>query len=204
MAELWVVRGAELPPPAAGYDLTIWETADLPSETQMRTWAGWAETHLLAGNPASVLTGFEPRPDLWPGTDFALGGGKIWRFNHRFVAWLTPALYQIPEVPRALALAGVELMIGSRSTSVGDPALDPLWRAAQANQVFGLALGAEPVLYLPCEIDPAQEGSMPLAAEPGGWRATLRFEELADARRLLPVLPGLRMSFYRENGWWHS
>ena len=202
MAEIWVVHGDQLPPPRVGYDLTIWDTAELASETQMRTWAGWAETRLLAGTPAGDLAGFDPRPDLWPGTDFALGGGKIWRFNHRFVAWLTPSLYQIPEVPRALALAGVELMMGSRSASGADPALDPLWRAVQANQVFGLALGEQPVLYLPCEIDPTQEGTMPLDPEPGGWRTTIRFEELDDARRLLPVLPGLRMPLYRANGWW--
>ena len=204
MAEIWVARGEGLPAPTAGYDLTIWDTAQLPSETQMRTWAGWAETHLLAGSPADLLMGFEPRPDLWPGTHFALGGGKIWRFHHRFVAWLTPSLYQIPEVPRALALAGVELMLSSNSATARDPALDPLWRAVQANQVFGLALGPEPALYVPCEIDPTQEGCMPLESDQGGWRTTLRFEDLDDARRLFPVLPGLRMSLYRENGWWRS
>lgn len=202
MASIFVIQDEKLPPPATGFDLTIWPTRQRASVTQIRTWAGWSESYVLAG-AIDHLMAFRPDLEEWPGSSLAVGNGKIWRFEDRYIAWLEADAYNIPEVPRALALAGVELMIAH--TALGpSPFLNPLWRAVQATQVYGLALGSEPQLFLPCELDPREEGVVPLQDTPGGLLADVDFAWLEDARRLFPIHRGLRPKLYKMNRWWPS
>ncbi len=204
MVSLWILQHDSLPAPRIGSDLVIWPTTTLPSPTQLRTWAGWSEAAILAGmiETGHVLA-FRPHPQEWPDVALAIGSGRIWRFHGRYIAWLAEDDLAVPEIPRALALAGVDLILCRTAPQPLHP-LNPLWRAVQANQVYGLTLHENPVLYLPCELDPAEEGVLALSAVPGGLRAELDFERLADARRLYPVRQLLRPGLYKQQRWWSS
>lgn len=200
--KVWVITHEELPAPRAGLDLAVWAPPRLPSETQLRTWAGWSETHLICHDGVQGTNhGFTPRPDLWPGTDVAVGGGTIWRWSDHYVAWLDAGDAAVPEIGRALALAGVSLIIG-RSSTFSTPFLDPYWRLAQANQIFALVVWPEPRLYLPCEVDPDEDGVAQLSMAPGGAEADLEWGQLIEARRLSPIHRGLRPDLYKAHPWW--
>lgn len=204
MAKVWIIQHPELPAPSQGYDLVIWPATELPSPTQLRTWAGWSETYLVAGDlDLGQILAFRPLPEDWPDTLLAVGSGRVWRFQDRYIAWLTNDDLMIPEIPRALALAGVDLII-SGARSLSDPYLDPLWRAIQANQIYGLALGAEPRLYLPCELDSAEMGVAPMEPAQGGAAVEIDFGRLMEARRLYPVRQQLRPQLYKSERWWSS
>lgn len=202
MAKVWIIAESELPPPRTGYDLVLWSTAILPSATQTQTWAGWAETHIIARTPAAETLAFTPHPRDWAATDLAMGNGRVWRFEDRYVAWLDRSALLVPEVGRALSMAGVELIVSDTDQRYPSPFLDPLWRTVQANQIYGLSLDTSPRLYWPCEIDPAEEGFQALEREPGGFSATLDFSALESARRLFPIHQGLRLDVYQSHGWW--
>lgn len=202
MAKIWVVAQDELPPPRSGFDLAIWSTMKLPSETQVRTWAGWSETTILAGDVASrAVLAFQPDLQIWPGTDLAVGSGKIWRFQNHYIAWLDQRDAQIPEIGRALALAGVGLVI-ARTDEWPSPFLDPLWRVAQSEQIYSLTLGAHPRLYVPCEVDFGEDGVVDLESISGGFEAEFHIGRLAEARRFMSLHRGLRPTLYRAHAWW--
>lgn len=202
MFKIWLIGGPELPPPQSGFDLAIWPTTGAPSETKLRTWAGWSETYLLAGDVgAGAAFGFTSAPSIWPAADLAVGRGKVWRIRHHYIAWLDASDLEIPEIPRALGLAGVELVIGP-AQQYPSAFADPLWRAVQSSQLYGLGWGAQPQLYLPCELDADEDGAVPLESTLGGYGLALDFDRLAEARRLFPVAQGLRPALYKALPWW--
>jgi hypothetical protein len=204
MAKLRLITQEQLPAPEPGWDLAIWSHPDLPSETQLRTWAGWSETHLLAHDQTRhALWSFDPQSTPWKGSDIAVGSGRVWRFDGRFMGWLTEDDARIPEIGRALSLAGVGLVVG-QSSAWPSPYLDPFWRIAQANQIFALVTGPHPRFYRPCDTDPDQDGQALLASVPGGLEVAFSWDELLEARRLAPIHRGLRPTLYKANRWWHS
>lgn len=206
MAKIWVITDSALPSPQPGCDLALWVGTNPPSHAEMRSWAGWAETPLIAGNPITgELLAFTASLKEWAFSELAMGNGRVWRFQNRHIAWLDADALKVPETGRALALAGVELILAQTlSEPPASVYLDPLWRTVQANQIYGLRLDDDPHLYLPCELDPREEGWTRLEREPGGFAASLEFGELEDARRLFPIHRGLRPTFYHRERWWSS
>lgn len=172
------------------------------SATKVRTWAGWSETAIIARNVDSgVMLAFDSEPSEWVGTELVVGAGKVWRMDNHYMAWLDANALNTPEVGRALALAGIEVVV-AHSDFQSNPFLDPLWRVVQSEQIFGLALGNVPRLYLPCEADPDEDGVQELDPVPGGFRATLSFRDLLSVRRLLAIHHGLRPGLYNSFPWW--
>lgn len=181
-------------------DLAIWVADAAAPEAHVRSWAGWSECHVLAGFHESWC-GYRPNLDPWNGTALAFGNGYIWRFGRHYLAWVDHATLMVPEVPRALALAGVVLII-SHGEEGPSPYVHPLWRAVQANQIFGLRAGPVPSWYLPCDIDPGEEGVSGMEAQAGGWTIEFDVEQLMEARRRFPIHQGLRPTLYKAEAWW--
>lgn len=202
MPNIWIVMPEELPPPQSGYDLALWCTHKLVSDTKVRTWAGWSETAIIAHDiDRGQMLAFDSEPSEWLGTDLVVGSGRVWRMDNHYIAWLDPQALSTPEVGRALALAGIDLIV-AYSDSGPSPFLDPLWRVVQSEQIFGLALGNVPRLYLPCEADPDEDGVQELDPVPGGFRAAFNFRDLLPVRRLLAIHQGLRPGLYKSFPWW--
>jgi hypothetical protein len=205
MASIWLIDQNSLPAPRTEFDLAVWSVEPAPAETQARSWAGWAETALLAGNIRhGQVAAFTAEPAPWLAWDVAIGTGKIWRWREHYLAWLAAADLRNPEIARALSLAGVELLVVSDSAVYASPYINPLWRAVQSEQIFGLQLGPEPQFFLPCEIDGDEDGVGALAHTSGGWAVMVDFDRLTEARRLQPLRRGLRSELYRQLAWWHQ
>lgn len=202
MGKLWILTDDHLPSPQTGYDLALWCTRTLPSPVELRSWAGWSETPLIAGSVHGHVESFTRDLREWPATELSMGQGRVWRFQNRYLAWIDSEALVVPEAGRGLAMAGVDLMVGESPGDYPTPFLDPLWRTVQANQMFGLAWGARPSLYLPCEVDPNQAGWLDLERAPSGSTVSLDFQELEQARRLFPIRQGLRARLYRQECWW--
>jgi hypothetical protein len=203
MAKIWIIRDADLPPPRSGYDLVLWVAPRLAAPVQVRSWAGWSETPIIACDTVGEMLAFSDRPQEWTHTVLAVGSGRVFKFQGHYIAWLAEADLRIPEIPRALAVAGVTLIICA--TSHWDPMyLNPLWRAVQANQIWGLNVGEHPALFGPCELDPAEEGVLPLDYDDSCCYASVDFDRLSDARRMFPIHQGLRAPLYRAQKWWWS
>jgi hypothetical protein len=200
MTRLYLTTQDELPPPIRSIDLAIWAAPATLSEAHVRSWAGWSECHVLAGSRDSWC-GYRPNLDQWPAAPLAFGYGYIWRFGRHYLALVDHATLMVPEVPRAMALAGVVLII-SQSEEGRSPFIHPLWRAVQANQIFGLRIGRVPSWYLPCEIDPDEQGIGLMAVEAGGWVIDFDVERLMEARRRFPIQQGLRPTLYKAQAWW--
>ncbi|PSR23822.1 MAG: hypothetical protein C7B45_02075 [Sulfobacillus acidophilus] len=201
MPNIWIIRENELPAPRTGYDLVLWMAPRLPAEVQVRTWAGWSETPIIAWDASGAMLAFNAQPQEWKHTILAIGSGRVFKFQGHYIAWLVEADLRIPEIPRALAVAGVTLIIST--TAHWTPVyLNPLWRAAQANQIWGMTVGEYPALFGPCELDPAEEGVMPLTSEGTLCSVSLDFNQLSEARRIFPVHQGLRANLYRTQKWW--
>lgn len=205
MDSVWLIEQGDLPAPRAEFDLALWPTEQPPTESQARTWAGWAETPLIAGRiEDGQVVSVTPGLEIWSALDVAYGTGKIWRWHGRYLAWMAASDLRTPEIARALSLAGIELLV------VSDPAIytaaftNPLWRAVQSEQIFGLQLGPEPQLFLPCEIDDDENGLGELGRTAAGRVAMIDFERLREARRLWPLRAGLRTSLYRRLAWWQQ
>ncbi len=202
MAKILLVCQSELPPPRPGYDLVIWPGQNAPSHSRFRSWAGWSESALLVGNLADgTVIGYSPQGTDWSGTDLAVGLGKVWRFQHHYIAWLQQSDLRVPEIARALSLAGVGLIIAD-SGQYASPFLDPLWRAVQANQVYGLAVGSSPALYLPCELDSEESGVLPLNPDGGDLSVEVALEHLNAVQKAVPIRQGLRPHLYKAHRWW--
>ncbi|MCY0879860.1 MAG: hypothetical protein OWU84_13095 [Firmicutes bacterium] len=201
MAKLYLTMSEELPAPVRDADLAIWWPSRTVSAEEVRSWAGWSGTYLLARGDPDVWHAYRPNLSEWPSVALVVGQGRVWRFEKRYLAVIDPDTLMIPEVSRALALAGVAILI-SYGHDGPSPFLHPLWRAAQANQIFALRIGPEPRWYLPCEVDPAEEGVQPCRPEPGGWTVDFDFAQLGDARRRFPIQQGLRPSLYKSQAWW--
>lgn len=201
-----ILYEAPLPAPASGWDLTIWITPELPTETAMRTWAGWAETQLLALSTTELhlSSGYTRDSRDWASSALAVGPGCVWRYQSRYIAYLDPHALRIPEIPRALAQAGVELVI------VFEPAyhslfpyLDPLWRIVQANQIYGLRLSSfPPQCYVPCELDPAEEGVVALSLVDACYTMELNFSHLHDDKKIVSLQRDLQVAAFRAHPWW--
>ncbi|NMP20828.1 hypothetical protein [Sulfobacillus harzensis] len=204
MAKLWIIVDNQLPPPETHYDLAIWPTHQEPTEAELRSWAGWAETPLLAGSVHTGVWGYTRDLKEWPSSDLSLGQGRVWRFDGRYLAWLDSIALRVPETARALALAGVDLLIAENPKTPPTPYQDPLWRSVQANQIFGLTVAPEPFWYLPCDSDPNEEGWSQPTRVSGGYAISYDFQDLAQARRLFPIHQGLRAPLYRQERWWGS
>ena len=204
MAKILAVRQSQLPPPRPGYDLVVWPTENLGSPAHLRSWAGWSESAILVGDLSQgALMGYTARAQDWPGTDLAVGLGKVWGFQNHYIAWLQEADLRVPEIARALSLAGVSLIIAVTSRWP-TPFLDPLWRTVQANQLFGLALGPCPALYSPCELDSQESGVIPLQETGGNLFLEVVFERLEVVRKAVPIQQGLRPHLYKTHYWWTS
>ncbi len=202
MVKIWIITDDQLPSPRTGYDLALWRTGTLPSPAELRSWAGWSQAPLIAGSVHKEFQSFTRDLKEWPATELNMGQGRVWRFHERYLAWIDSEALGVPEAGRGLAMAGVEFIIGESSGDYPTPFLDPLWRTAQGNQIFGLAWGATPAFYLPCEVDPKEAGWLGPDGAPGGWTVILDFQELEQARRLFPIRPGLRLPLYRQESWW--
>lgn len=202
MAKIWIVPEGPLPSPEPGASLVFWSVQNPPSGT-VRSWSGWAETPVIAGQLGrDSCIAYTPDMREWRSSLLSVGQGRVWRFEERYLVWLHPDALHLPEIGRALALAGVVIVVvvGDAPCDVGY--LDPLWRTVQANQIFGIRVSGTPRLYMPCELDPQEDGTVVLERYAGGYAVDLPLEELAAVRRSFPIHQGLRPDLYRQERWW--
>lgn len=205
MPKLWIINTDSLPAPRTGFDLAVWAVSPLPPPTALRTWAGWANCPVVALDPHThAALSFTAEPREWRNVALAVGDGHVWRYQGQYVAWLSAAATAVPEVARALALAGTVLIIAPGQAPDSRPWLDPLWRVVQANQVYGLALGVQPRLFVPCEAGAEDTGELALSREIDGWSIDLDTRALLEAQRLYPIRAGLRPALYKRLRWWSS
>jgi len=205
MSKLWIINTNTLPTPRTGFDLAIWAVSPLPQPTTLRTWAGWASCSVVAIDPTTnEAISFTGDPREWPDVALAVGDGHVWRFERQYLAWLGAAAVGVPEVARALALAGTALIMAPLRDAEDAPWLEPLWRMVQANQVYGLGLGPHPRLFVPCEAGAEETGELVLTREIDGWSTDWDVRRLFDAERLLPIRATLRPDLYQHLRWWSS
>lgn len=205
MDNVWILGSDELPAPHKEFDLAVWAVTEQPAEAKARSWAGWSDTPLVLGDiDAGRILAFTAAPQPWRGADVAVGSGKIWRWGQRYIAWLPVGDVLVPEIPRALSLAGVELIIVSDPHTYPTPYMDPLWRVVQSEQIFGLSLAALPRFYMPCELDPDQVGVGDVHPLSCGHSVQIDFSRLAEVQRIMPLKAGFRPDLYCQLSWWRS
>ncbi len=142
--------------------------------------------------------------DRWgrvaPTPSSAHGGTLVvHRLGGRLVGLLSGADRYVPEKARAMALMGVDLVLGFGAEP---KPYGPLWAYTQQNQFLALEVSGEPALYLPCEMSADGSGVHPLEVH-GGWAvAVLPWERRAQGLEAGPVLRDLNPDAYLIQPWW--
>jgi hypothetical protein len=148
------------------------------------TLAGWqAQTHRsVVGDPPAV------RDEI---IVFDVDGTRLSALVGQDVA--------VPEVARAVALMGAELLVAVATDEADLSPYGPLWRAVQANQTVGLSVDP-PRLYVPCEAEPnVPPGSVETL---GPWvRFTVPWGPVLRLRQQRPLLAGLNAEAYLASSW---
>jgi hypothetical protein len=198
-------------------DLAILDLDRLPPMPSLAAWAAEAGVPVVVGGRAPVdglrvgvlltgsgrLAGWQAQTHRAPdAADPPLLRDELTVFDVEGVrvALLVGQDAEVPEVGRALALMGADLLIGLAQPDLA-PLRSPLWRMVQQNQVLGVLAGPDPALLLPCEAHAEATGYM--AFEPiGQWhRADLPWAAWRVLRQQDALLSQLNPDVYLSNPW---
>jgi hypothetical protein len=123
----------------------------------------------------------------------------VHRLGGRLVGLMSGSDRHVPEKARAMALMGVDLVLGFGR----DPKpYGPLWAYTQQNQFLALEVSGEPALYLACEMSTDGSGAQPLEIR-GGWAVVeLPWERRTRLLEAGSVLRDLNPEAYLIQPWW--
>lgn len=212
-------RGVRLPPtsgPAA--DLAVLDTDVMPPLASLAVWVMEARTPTVASareiqqgarlayffDETGALVGRQLQLHRMPGDEEPERLGEDLQVVHvgsHRIAALVAGDVLLPELGRALALSGVDLVLG-----LSLPPLPPylgLWSQVQQNQFMGLVgMPPQPSIVLPCEATPDGSGMVALQQRGAWWVHTLDWEALTAARGDTPLLAALNPDVYLSRPWW--
>lgn len=131
----------------------------------------------------------------------ALGGDSlvVHKLGGRLLGLLLGPDRFIPEKARALALMGVDLVVGFGS----EPRpYGPLWAYAQQNQFLALEVSATPAVYGACEMTTDGSGIVPVPVREGWGAVSLPWAAREQDLGRDPVLQALNPEAYLSHPWW--
>ena len=208
--DIAVWGGRELPAKAPSFGgLMVVDVDRWPSRPQLAAWTVRMDRPALVaqvgtdGQPEALLMDRQGRVAGHHRGSVASGRLTVHQILGRRVGVLLGAEVWMPEVGRALGLAGVELVVGFRLPLTGS-AYAPLWALAQQNQWMGVETGVPPRLVVPCEITPDESGVLAAVGEVSWWRLTPPWNE---RRRLVErdaLLAQLNPAVYLRQPWWED